>query len=129
MSPKIRQSLYYLGAMVPSVLGFLLIWGGIDQGAADNLGQIVAGIINMVGAAAPATAAVKVGQQRKDGTFDTPSAADRVISGVQEALAQQQAAQDELDRVKDAVAGAIGAIPVLGPLASQVLEHRGAHSR
>ena len=56
MSPKIRQSLYYLGAMVPSVLGFLLIWGGIDQGAADNLGQIVAGIINMVGAAAPATA-------------------------------------------------------------------------
>ncbi|AIS73773.1 holin [Mycobacterium phage SemperFi] len=120
MSPKFRQTLYYLGTIVPGVLGIALIWGGIDAGAAQNLGDIIAGALNLIGATAPATAAVKVNQQRKDGTL-TSSAVDQVINGVQAVIEKQQSAQAELDKVKDAVTGVINVIPGLDPLVQQAI--------
>lgn len=122
MSPKIRESIYYVGTIVPAILGLALIWGGIDAGAADNIGDIIAGLLALLGATAPGTAAVKVNQQRKDGTFETASPTDQVINGVQAVIATQQAAQAELDKVKDAVTGAIGIIPGLGSLVQQVIQ-------
>lgn len=121
MSPKIRQSLYYLGTIVPALLGLGLIWGAVDQGTANNVADIVVGIVSLFGAAAPATAAVKVGQQRKDGTFDPVSPADAVVNGVQTVIAQQAAAAAELEKVKNAVTSAVGIIPGIGPLAQQVI--------
>ena len=128
MSPKIRESLYYLGTIVPGVIGLALIWGGIDQGAADSLGDILAGVLSLIGAAAPATAAAKVNQQRKDGTLDKVSPADQVVNGVQAVLKAQTDAQAEvekaaaeIDRVKTAVTGAVGIVPGMGPLAQQII--------
>ncbi|AAC18451.1 holin [Mycobacterium phage Lakes] len=121
MSPKIRETLYYVGTLVPGILGIALIWGGIDAGAAANIGDIVAGALNLVGAAAPATAAVKVNQQRKDGTLTT-SPVDQVTRGVEQVLAAKQNAEAEVERVKQALESAVnGAVPQLGPLASQIL--------
>ncbi|BBC43569.1 holin [Mycobacterium phage VC3] len=121
MSPKIRETLYYVGTLVPGILGIALIWGGIDAGAAANVGDIVAGALNLIGATAPATAAVKVNRQRKDGTL-TASPVEQVTKGVEQVLAAKQTAEAEVERVKQALETAVnGAVPQLGPLASQIL--------
>ena len=121
MTPKIRQTIYYIGAAVPSILGLALIWGGIDQGAADSIGDIIAGFLNLIGAAAPATPAIKVGQQRKDGTLDNLSPAEQVAKSVQDVIEKQVQANADLQAVKQAVTGAVGTIPGIGPLAGQLI--------
>jgi hypothetical protein len=125
MSPKFRQALYYLGTIVPGVLGLALIWGGIDQGAADNLGSIIAGVLAMLGATAPATAAVKVNQQRKDGTLDDLSPSEQVAKSVQSVIEAQVSANSEAEKVKQVISGAVATVSGLGPLVQQILN---AHS-
>ncbi|QHB38040.1 holin [Mycobacterium phage Noelle] len=126
MSPKVRQTIYYLGTIIPGVLGIALIWGGIDAGAAQSIGDIIAGAVALLGASAPAVAAKKVNEQRKDGTLVPQAPVEQVVNGVQAVIAAQQAAQAELDRVRDVVTGAIGivpnVVPQLGPLAQQAVD-------
>lgn len=122
MSPKIRQTIYYLGTIVPAVLGIALIWGGIDQGAADNLGNIIAGTLALLGAGPPAVAASKVKEQRKDGTFDAQSPADLVVAALPAVVQAAQHAQSELDRVRGAAIDIIGDIPVYGPAAQAAID-------
>ncbi|MBO0676766.1 hypothetical protein JRC04_04740 [Mycolicibacterium sp. S2-37] len=121
MTPKIRESLYYVGTIIPAVLGLFLLWGGLDAGAANHIGDVVAGVLALLGAAAPGTAAVKVRQQRKDGTFDTLSPLDQVLGGVTAIVDAKDTALAEFDKVQEVLGTAISAIPTLGPLASQVL--------
>ncbi|AZS08214.1 holin [Mycobacterium phage IronMan] len=127
MSPKVRQTIYYLGTIVPGVLGIALVWGGIDAGAANSIGDIIAGALALIGASAPATAAVQVGKQRKDGTLAT-SAVEQVTKGVEQVIAARDAAQAEVERVTQAVGGVLGDVQRaaeainLGPLASQILK-------
>ena len=119
MSPKLAQTIYQLGALISAVLGIALIWGGIDAGAANSIAQIVAGITALFGGAAPAVAAKRVNDQRKDGMFDSVGPADQVINGVQAVIEAQAKAQTDIDRVKDVVTSVIGG---LGPLASAVIK-------
>jgi hypothetical protein len=123
MSPKFRQTIYYIGTLISGVIGIALLWGGISSGSADSIQQIVAGVVSLLGAGAPAIAAKKVDTQRKDGTFDPVPPADQVINGVNAVIAARDAAQAEADRVKDAVADVVNEIPVLGPLASQAIKN------
>ncbi len=121
MTPKIRETLYYVGTIIPAILGLAMIWGGIDAGVAANIGDIVAGILALVGATAPATAAVKVRQQRKDGTFDDVAPADAVVKNVQAVIDQAANAAAELDKVKNVITGAVNIVPGMGPLAQQLI--------
>lgn len=121
MSPKIRESLYYIGTIIPGVLGLALVWGGIDAGAAEHIGDVIAGALALLGATAPATAAVKVNQQRKEGVFDTVAPVDAVVKNVQAVIEAQAAATADLERVKTAVTSAVGVVPGIGPLAQQVI--------
>lgn len=50
-----------------------------------------------------------------------PTPADQVITGMQQTVQDAVNATAELDRVKDAVGQILGNVPVLGPLATQVL--------
>lgn len=126
MNPKIRQSIYYLGAIVPGLMGLFMLWGGLSQDDANSIENIVGGVVAILGSAAPATAAIKVGQQRKDGTFDSVSPAEAVVNGVQAVLEAQAAASAEVDKVKDAITGAVTQIPGFGPLAAQVIKASGS---
>lgn len=123
MTPKVRQSIYYLGTIVPALLGLLMIWGGIDAGSADHLSQIASGLVALLGAGAPAVAAEQVRKQRKDGTLGTP--AEQVISGMQAVLDARTAAENEVERAKAEVERAMQAVavvPVLGPLSKLVVD-------
>ncbi|ALA48445.1 holin [Mycobacterium phage Lolly9] len=125
MNPKIRQSIYYVGAIVPGLLGLFMLWAGLTQDDADSIQNIVSGVVSILGAGAPATAAIKVGQQRKDGTFDSVSPAEAVVNGVQAVLEAQASAAAEVDKVKTAITGAVNQIPGFGPLAAQIIQASG----
>ncbi len=122
MTPKIRQTVYLLGTVVSSIIGAILLWGGIDAGMAEHLNEVITGLVALLGAGAPAIAASTVNKQRKDGTLDSIAPADAVISGVQAVIEAKAAAEAEVDRVKNAVSDITSTAPVLGSLAQQVID-------
>lgn len=122
MTPRIRQSIYYLGTVISGVIGIALLWGGLSAGVADHANQIVAGLVALLGGAAPAVAAKTVSKQISEGKFEAHSPADQVIEGINAVVAARSAAQAEIDRVKDAVTSVVQDVPVLGPLAKQALD-------
>ena len=121
MSVKFRETLYLIGAIVPALLGLIVLYGGITQGAADNFAQVVTGLITMMGATAPATAAVMTRKQVKEGVLDA-SPMETVITGVTQVVEAQKKADDEIERVKAILQEAVGGMPVLGPIASDIVD-------
>ena len=123
MSPKLRQTLYYLGTLITGGLGILVLYGAIDQGAADHLGGIVTGIVALFGAAAPAVAANQVNKQRKDGTFELPAdPVAKIETGVAEVVKRAEEAQSNLDRIKDIALDRVDDIPLAGPIVRDHVE-------
>ena len=123
MSPRIRQAIYYLGTVVSGVLGIALVFHGISADAAGSINSMVAGLVALLGGSAPsAIAAHNVAKQRADGTLDfTGSPAEQAIAAIQATANAAAAATSSLDKVKSAVSDVFGTIPVLGPLAQQVI--------
>ena len=124
MSPRIRQAIYYLGTVVSGVLGIALVFHGISADAAGSINSMVAGFIALLGGSAPsAIAAHNVAKQRADGTLDfTGSPAEQAIAAIQATANAAAAATSSLDKVKSAVSDVFGTVPVLGPLAQQVID-------
>lgn len=115
MSPKFRQSFYYLTSVITAVLGLALLWGGVKAGTASNITDILAGLGGLLGATGPALAGKKVGEQSKDGTFDSLSPADQISQGataLQDILVN---AQSQADQAKEVLTGVLGSVPILGP--------------
>jgi len=121
MSPRIRQSVYYIGTILTSVIGVALLWGGISAGVANSATQLLGGVIALLGGAAPALAAKTVTKQINDGHFDSTSPVDQVISGLNAVIAAKDSAAADVNKVRDAVSSVIRDVPVLGPLAQQAL--------
>jgi len=122
MSPKIRQTAYILGTVATSVVTLLALWRGIDTNTATALGNTITGLLGLLGVGASATAGVVLSRQRKDGTLEHPSPVDQAISAIQATVDQVQSASADLDRVKVAVSDVFGQLPVVGPLAQQVIK-------
>lgn len=124
-APKIRQTIYAVGTIATALLGILSLWRVVDPATASVVSAGLAGVLSLLGAGAAGTAVVAVNKQRHDGTFEPApdvSPADLVVGGIQAVLEAKQHAERELNRVQDAISGAIEDIPILGPLASQVLD-------
>lgn len=124
MNPKLAQTIYGVGTIVTSIVGIALLWGGIDAGTADSIGQIVGGIgVLLGGTPVAATAAVRTTRQIKDGTLgSTP--ADAVVNGLQAIVATKAQAEADIATVKQAAESVLGQTP-LGPLASAVINSIG----
>jgi hypothetical protein len=121
MSPKIRQTAYILGTVATSVVTLLALWRGIDTNTATALGNAITGLLGLLGVGASATAGVVLSRQRKEGVVDA-SPVDQAISAINATVAQVQSASADLDRVKNAVSDVFGNLPVVGPLAQQVIK-------
>ena len=124
MNPKIAQTLYALGTVVTGIVSTVLIWGGISAESAAGITQAIAGLLTLLGGTAvTTTAGIRVTKQRADGTFDEPAnPVDQVLGGLTAiADAKAQAAAD-YDRVTQAATDVLGQVPVLGPLAQQVID-------
>lgn len=117
LSPKVSQSLYIGGSLVTGVLSLGMIWGGIDTDTAVNLGQVVTGIVTLLGGTAVSSmAAARTSKQRKDGVFDDAPVvhADNAVEGIA-AVAQQFNAMvatvtDGVQKVQDAAGGLAGVL-------------------
>ena len=121
MSPRIRQTAYTLGTIATSVVTLLALWRGIDTHTATALGNTITGLLGLLGVGATAPAGVVLSKQRKEGTLETQSPVDQAISAIQATVDQVNSATSDLDRVKNAVSDVVGSLPVVGPLAQQVI--------
>lgn len=126
MNAKIRQTIYALGTVITGILSIALIWGGIDAGTANNISQIIAGAITLLGGTAVTGVAASVtGKQRKDGTLDT-NPVDQVLGGLQAITEATAKAADDLDKITTGITDALGQVPVvgaeLGPVAQQIID-------
>lgn len=121
MSPKIRQSAYLLGTVATSIVTLLALWRGIDTNTATALGNAVTALLGLLGVGASATAGVVLSRQRKEGVLEAQSPVDQAITAINATVAQVQSASADLDRVKTAVSDVFGSLPVVGPLAQQVI--------
>lgn len=122
MSAKLRQSFYYVSTIVTGLIGLGLLYGGLSAGLADHVTEVLAGIGGLLGATGPALAAGKVKEQRKDGTFDSLDPASQVAAGMKAVQAQLDAARSQAEAVKAVVSNVVDDVPVLGPLAADVLD-------
>ena len=123
LPPKIAQTIYQIGLIASSAVTVAAIWHGIDGGTATSLGNAITALLGLLGVGATATANVRVGAQRKDGTLDfTGTAAQQAVEAIGAVTAQAQAAASDLDRVKAAAADLAGSLPVVGPIARQVID-------
>ncbi|MCG7607067.1 hypothetical protein [Mycobacterium sp. CnD-18-1] len=122
MNPKIAQTIYQLGVAVSAVVGVLLVWGGIDAGAADSVNQIIGGLVALIPGATSAVAAKRVSEQRKDGTLDKVAPADAAVTAIQQTVENVSQAQAELDKVKQAATDALSAVPGAGPLTQKIID-------
>lgn len=121
MSPKIRQSFYYVSTIITSVLGLALLYGGLKAGTAEHITEVLAGLGGLLGAAGPAVAAKKVGDQVKDGTLATDPTV-QISNGIKQVQDQLDAAQAQANAVKAIISTGLDNVPVLGPLAADVLD-------
>lgn len=123
MTPKLRQTAYGLGTIATTVVTLLALWHGIDGTTASALGNAITAILGLLGIGATATAGVAVSRQRSDGTLDfTGTAAEQAVAAIDAVSTQAATAATDLDRVRGALGGLAATIPVVGPLAQQVID-------
>lgn len=121
MSPKFREILYKFGVVVIPLLGVLATFG-FEQ--ANSLTIAVTAILSVFGVTISGTAAYNTAKQRKDGVFDSSDPAPpehQIIDGLTKLQQQKDALDAAVGTVTNALSGATKDIPVLGPLASQIL--------
>lgn len=124
LPPKIAQTIYQVGLIASSVVTVAAVWHGIDGGTATSLGNAITALLGLLGIGATATANVRVGAQRKDGTLDfTGTAAEQAVAAITAVTQAQQTAAADLDKVRTAATDIGAMLPVVvGSLAQQVID-------
>lgn len=126
MSPKVRQSAYYLSSALLYILGLIQVWYTVKTGGA--LTDTITGLGTMLGGTAPGYAGYKTGQQINAGVFTDVPVVDQIASGIQTVIKNQAdavqlkaVADANVEAVKKTVTDALGTVPVLGDLAKEVI--------
>ena len=123
MSPKIRQTAYGLGSIATTIVTIMALWNGIDGGTATAVGNAITALLGLLGVGATATAGVVVAKQRKEGTLDfSGRPAPQAVDAITAVAAQAEASVSDREKIVAAAGALAGAIPVVGPLARQVIE-------
>lgn len=120
MNPRIAQTIYALGTLVTTIVGIALLWGGIDAGTADSIGQIVGGIGVLIGGTpVTATAAVRTTKQINNGTLGSP--ADQIVNGITAIAATKAQAEADIAKVTQTAQAVLGVIPGGPDLMNEIL--------
>lgn len=104
----------FMAAAIAAATTASALAGGVDLSSLDP-GQW----LGVLGAAFTAFGSVFITPNKS--TEPSYSPAEQVAKSVQEVIQNQQVATAELEMVKQAVTGAVGVIPGIGPLAAQVI--------
>lgn len=123
--PKARFLLYIVGTLVFGVVALLSFFKVIDPEVAASVSAQLVSFLGLFGVTVAGTAAYNINKQRHDGTLDRGpelDPADKIITGLNEVLQQKAAADAAVEKVKDIVVSQTRDIPVLGPLAQEVID-------
>lgn len=121
-----RKAVYGVTALVGAFACLAQAFNLIDGVTADNIGNLLQAIGQLLPTAGVATAAVVLSRQSKtpgvlEPTPEPPSAVDQVITGLQAVIGAQAQASADVDKVAQATKSALGNVPVVGPLVQQVI--------
>lgn len=112
MAPKVRQILYVIGVVVFAALSLLSTFRVIEPDVASSVSASLTAILGLFGVTVAGTAAYNINKQRHEGVIVDPKKPD--IGDL---------IQQELDkRLQQAGAPAVKDVPILGPLALEVLD-------
>ena len=122
---KLRFYLYIFGVVAFAALALLSTTKIIDPGTASTVSAALTQLLGLFGVTIAGTAAYNINKQQHEGKFDAPapvSPVDQVVNGVQQVVQAKEIAEREVKKVQDALSDLAGQVPVLGPLAKQVLD-------
>jgi Tfp pilus assembly protein PilN len=121
---KVRFYLYIFGVVAFAGLTVLSTTKIIDPDTASSVSAALTQLLGLFGVTVAGTAAYNINKQRHDGTFEhvEVSPVDQVVKGVQQVVEAKETAEREVKKVQDALSDLAGQVPVLGPLAKQVLD-------
>lgn len=106
---------YTPAAYAKALMAFITAFGGA---AATSAPHDAVGWAGCVGAGLVALAAVFATPNK---SADSTSAADVIVNNIPVVVQQAQQAQDDLEKIRQAASDALSQVPVLGPVATQVL--------
>ena len=116
MSPNTRRWFYLIAGLAAAAVPILMQLGVIQQDQGDAW---VAALASVAGGGAALTAGAVTHRQIKQGLHDPPlNPVDTVLQAIPEVLAQQQQANDNVDRLRqatgDLLTGVTAGIPMVG---------------
>ena len=121
-NPRARLTVYQLGKIASAIVALLAAWTVIDVGSAAALGSAITAVLALFGFGASGVAATAVSKQIHEGTLDfTGSAAEQAVAAIEAVNQQAASAVTDLDRVRGALGDLAATVPVVGPLAQQVI--------
>ena len=127
-NPKARLTVYQIGKIASAVIALLAIWKVVDGGTANLILNAVEGILGLMGIVVSGVAATAVSRQMDDHTLDfSGPPAQQAVEAINAVAAEPNVPASDRDRILAAAGQLAGAIPVVGPLAQQVIDTVGRH--
>lgn len=125
-NPKARLTVYQIGKIASSVIALLFIWKVVDGGTANLILDAVEGVLGLMGVVVSGVAATAVSRQIDDHTLDfSGPPAQQAVDAINAVAAQPHTPASDRERILAAAGQLAGAIPVVGPLAQQVIDSVG----
>ena len=125
-NPKARLTVYQIGRIASSVIALLAIWKVVDGGTANLILNALEGVLGLMGVVVSGVAATAVSNQIKDNTLDfSGPPAQQAVDAINAVAAQPQVPASDRERILAAAGQLAGSVPVIGPLAQQVINSVG----
>lgn len=125
-NPKARLTVYQIGKIASSVIALLAIWKVVDGGTANLILNALEGVLGLMGVVVSGVAATAVSRQIDDHTLDfSGSHAEQAVDAINAVAAQPQVPASDRERILAAAGQLAGSVPVIGPLAQQVINSVG----
>lgn len=122
-NPKARLTVYQIGKIASAVIALLAVWKVVDGGTANLILNATEGVLGLLGLAVSGVAATAVSRQMNDGTLESPgNPAQQAIDAINAVAVAPDTSVSDRDKIVQAAGQLAGSIPVVGPLAQQVID-------
>ena len=122
-NPKARLTVYQIGKIASSVIALLAIWKVVDGGTANLILNALEGVLGLMGVVVSGVAATAVSNQISDHTLEfSGPPVEQAVEAINAVANQANTSATDRERILAAAGQLAGAIPVVGPLAQQVID-------
>lgn len=122
-NPKARLTVYQVGKIASSVIALLAIWKVVDGGTANLILNALEGILGLMGVVVSGVAATAVSKQMTDHTLEfSGPPVQQAVEAITAVANQASTTASDREKILAAAGTLAGAIPVVGPLAQQVID-------